>query len=200
MPSHWRCLDVRTLQKISVRQETRCGLCYAGRQLEEGVIKQLKEHVKQGCQMAEEILTPASACHHALPLIIMEHSTILPDQAALWQAIVQVQFGTPQTLGILYQEDGRISCSTWEQWRPCHYQSACRQCLASGGLIDLSLQKLQLTQAQIQHIADWRTSVRGHMQSMQSERHAIFSQVIMHTLPCTTQPHERQLILTSPAA
>ena len=63
-------------------------------------MRQLKESVKQGCQMAEEILTPASACHHALPLIIMEHSTMLPDQAALWHAIVQVQFGTPRILGI----------------------------------------------------------------------------------------------------
>ena len=57
---------------------------------------QLKEHVKQGCQMAEEILTPGSVCHHALPLTIMEHSGSSPDQAALWLAIAQVRFGNPQ--------------------------------------------------------------------------------------------------------
>lgn len=60
---------------------------------------QLKEHVKQGCQMAEEILTPGSACHHALPLTIMEHSSISPDQAALWQAITQVCLGMPSGFG-----------------------------------------------------------------------------------------------------
>ena len=54
---------------------------------------QLKEHIKQGCQMAEEILTPGAACNHALPLIIMEHSSMAPDQAALWQSIAQVRFG-----------------------------------------------------------------------------------------------------------
>ena len=59
-------------------------------------MRQLKEHVKQGCQIAEEVLTPASACNHALPLIIMEHSSMLPDQAAVWQAIVQVRCGMPE--------------------------------------------------------------------------------------------------------
>ncbi|CAL5226792.1 g9653 [Coccomyxa viridis] len=101
-----------------------------GRSVEEGVMWQLKEHVKQGCQMAEEILTPGSVCHHALPLTIMEHSGSSPDQAALWLAIAQ---------------------------------------------------KLQLSQAQRQRIADWRTSVHKHMQNVQNERHAVLSQM-MHTL------------------
>jgi len=46
--------------------------------------------VRAGCQMAEEIFTPASACHHTLPLVIVEHSAMLPEQAALWREIAEV--------------------------------------------------------------------------------------------------------------
>ncbi len=53
-------------------------------------MRQLKEFVRAGCQMAEEIFTPASACHHTLPLVIVEHSAMLPEQAALWRDIAQV--------------------------------------------------------------------------------------------------------------
>ncbi len=62
----------------------------AGHGLDEGVMRQLKEFVRAGCQMAEEIFTPASACHHTLPLVIVEHSAMLPEQAALWREIAEV--------------------------------------------------------------------------------------------------------------
>ena len=77
-------------------------------------MRQLREHVKQGCQMAEEVLTPASACHHALPLIIMEHSSVLPEQAAMWQAIAQVRCSLPKRSRDPHQ-DGSYPCWTPHQ-------------------------------------------------------------------------------------
>lgn len=67
----------------------------AGEGLEEGVLKQLAGHVTAGCQIAEEMLTPPSACHHMLPLVVMEHSALLPEQAALWQSVIQVTSRDP---------------------------------------------------------------------------------------------------------
>lgn len=53
-------------------------------------------------------------------------------------------------------------------------------------MVAVHLQKLQLSQAQRQRIADWRTSVHKHMQNVQNERHAVLSQVIGHHVPCIT--------------
>ncbi len=58
------------------------------------MLKQLEGHVTAGCQMAEETLTPASVCSHMLPLMVREHLAVLPEQAAVWQSIVQVASGT----------------------------------------------------------------------------------------------------------
>ncbi len=51
-------------------------------------------------------------------------------------------------------------------------------------MVAMPLQKLQLSQAQRQHIADWRTSVHRHMQNLQNERHAIISQVTLQASLC----------------
>ena len=63
----------------------------AGRGIEDGVMRQLKSLVAEGCEMAEQMLTPQSRCHCMLPLVTMEHSAALPEQARLWRTILQVR-------------------------------------------------------------------------------------------------------------
>lgn len=60
-----------------------------GKALEEGVMKQLRSLIREGCEVAAEMLTPPSGSHHMLPLTILEHSAALPDQAALWLSVSQ---------------------------------------------------------------------------------------------------------------
>ena len=54
-------------------------------------MRQLKSLVAEGCEVAEQMLTPHSRCHCMLPLVTMEHSAALPEQARLWRAILQVR-------------------------------------------------------------------------------------------------------------
>ena len=67
------------------------GLSRAGQGIEDGVLRQLKSLVAEGCEMAEQMLTPQSRCHCMLPLVTMEHSAALPEQARLWRTILQVR-------------------------------------------------------------------------------------------------------------
>lgn len=62
----------------------------AGSRVSEEVMRQLRALVREGCQVAECMLKPPSHCHHLLPLVVMEHSGALPEQAALWRNVCQV--------------------------------------------------------------------------------------------------------------
>ena len=55
------------------------------------MLRQLKSLVAEGCEMAEQMLTSQSRCHCMLPLVTMEHSAALPEQASLWRTIVEVR-------------------------------------------------------------------------------------------------------------
>ena len=81
------------LQSADVRLVS-SGVSQAGQGLEDGVLRQLKSLVAEGCEMAEQMLTPQSHCHCMLPLVTMEHSAALPEQASLWRAILQVRPST----------------------------------------------------------------------------------------------------------
>ena len=70
------------------------------------MLRQLKSLVVEGCEMAEQMLTPQSRCHCMLPLVTMEHSAALPEQASLWRTILQVR---PPTSALMLSYDSALA-------------------------------------------------------------------------------------------
>ncbi len=62
----------------------------AGEGLSAEVVDEVREEVARGCAVAEAVLQlPQSRA--VLPFIVLEHSAVLPSQAATWRAALKVR-------------------------------------------------------------------------------------------------------------
>jgi len=62
----------------------------AGAGLAADALEDIRGVVRRGCAVAEAAMLPPQS-RLVLPLIVLEHSAVLPDQAAAWKAALKVR-------------------------------------------------------------------------------------------------------------